>query len=131
MLVGLLFFLFLGKNAPDDLRLSALELKQNFKLMMVGSLEADIQDVQNTIDNRDVIDDFDDDNDERTTYNFHKMEVCVCKMRCVLNTSAPKLRLFLLFMSNSLQSNVWCRNLYYLPVSLSLSHTLCANQNVQ
>lgn len=43
---------------------------------MVGSLEADIQDVQNTIDNRDVIDDFDDDNDERTTYNFHKMEVC-------------------------------------------------------
>lgn len=42
---------------------------------MVGSLEADIQDVQNTFDNRDVIDDFDDDNDERTTYNFHKMEV--------------------------------------------------------
>lgn len=43
--------------------------------MMVGSLEADIQDVQNSIDNRDVIDDFDDDNDERTTYNCHKMEV--------------------------------------------------------
>lgn len=43
--------------------------------MMVGSLEVDIQDVQNSIDNRDVIDDFDDDNDERTTYNFHKMEV--------------------------------------------------------
>lgn len=70
--------IFLGKNAPDDLRLSALELKPNFKLMMVGSLEADIQDVQNSIDNRDVIDDFDDDNDERTTYNFHKMEVCIC-----------------------------------------------------
>lgn len=67
----------LGKNAADDLRLSALELKPNFKLMMVGSLEADIQDVQNSIDNRDVIDDFDDDNDERTTYNFHKMEVCI------------------------------------------------------
>lgn len=46
--------------------------------MMVGSLEVDIQDVQNSIDNRDVIDDFDDDNDERTTYNFHKMEVCCC-----------------------------------------------------
>lgn len=74
----LLFLLFAGKNAPDDLRLSALELKPNFKLMMVGSLEADIQDVQNSIDNRDVIDDFDDDNDERTTYNFHKMEVCIC-----------------------------------------------------
>lgn len=65
----------LGKNATDDLRLSALDLKPNFKLMMVGSLEVDIQDVQNSIDNRDVIDDFDDDNDERTTYNFHKMEV--------------------------------------------------------
>lgn len=47
--------------------------------MMVGSLEADIQDVQNSIDNRDVIDDFDDDNDERTSYNFHKMEVCIEK----------------------------------------------------
>lgn len=57
------------------MRLSALDLKPNFKLMMVGSLEVDIQDVQNSIDNRDVIDDFDDDNDERTTYNFHKMEV--------------------------------------------------------
>lgn len=65
----------LGKNATDDLRLSALDLKANFKLMMVGSLEEDILDVQNSIDNRDVIDDFDDDNDERTTYNFHKMEV--------------------------------------------------------
>lgn len=68
-------FQFTGKNAADDLRLSALDLKANFKLMMVGSLEVDIQDVQNSIDNRDVIDDFDDDNDERTTYNFHKMEV--------------------------------------------------------
>lgn len=67
----------LGKNATDDLRLSALDLKPNFKLMMVGSLEVDIQDVQNSINNRDVIDDFDDDNDERTTYNFHKMEVSV------------------------------------------------------
>lgn len=69
--------LFAGKNAPDDLRLSALELKPNFKLMMVGSLEADIQDVCNVqFDNRDVIDDFDDDNnDERSSYNFHKMEV--------------------------------------------------------
>lgn len=67
----------LGKNAADDLRLSALDLKANFKLMMVGSLEVDIQDVQNSIDNRDVIDDFDDDNDERTTYNFHKMEVVI------------------------------------------------------
>lgn len=71
------FIYLLGKNATDDLRLSALDLKPNFKLMMVGSLEVDIQDVQNSIDNRDVAD-FEDDNDERTTYNFHKMEVsCV------------------------------------------------------
>lgn len=63
--------------ATDELRLGALELKPNFKLMMVGSLEADIQDVQNTIDNRDVIDDFDDDNEERSSYNFHKMEVSI------------------------------------------------------
>lgn len=44
---------------------------------MVGSLEADIQGVCNVqFDNRDVIDDFDDDNnEERPTYNFHKMEV--------------------------------------------------------
>lgn len=69
------FVYLLGKNATDDLRLSALDLKPNFKLMMVGSLEVDIQDMQNSIDNKDVIDDFDDDNDERTTYNFHKMEV--------------------------------------------------------
>lgn len=67
-----------GKNAPDDLRLSALDLKPNFKLMMVGSLEADIQGVCNVqFDNRDVIDDFDEDNnDERSSYNFHKNEVC-------------------------------------------------------
>lgn len=67
----------IGKIAPDDLRLSALDLKANFKLMMVGSLEADIQDVCNAqFDTRDVIDDFDDDhNDEKSSYSFHRMEV--------------------------------------------------------
>lgn len=87
--IGLCSNLFTGKIAADDLRLSALDLKPNFKLMMVGSLEVDIQDVQNSIDNRDVIDDFDDDNDERTTYNFHKMEVCgfygLFQFYCLLN----------------------------------------------
>lgn len=45
---------------------------------MVGSLESDIQDVCNVqFDNRDVIDDFDDDNnDDRSSCSFHKMEVC-------------------------------------------------------
>lgn len=45
--------------------------------MMVGSLEADIEDVCNVqFDNRDIIDDFDDENaDEKTPHQFHKMEV--------------------------------------------------------
>lgn len=45
--------------------------------MMVGSLEADIEDVCNTqLDNSDIIDDFDDENtDEKAQHNFHKMEV--------------------------------------------------------
>lgn len=70
-------FSFTGKPATDELRLSALELKLNFKLMMVGSLEADIDGVCNVqFDNRDVIDDFDDDNaDGKTPHQFHKMEV--------------------------------------------------------
>lgn len=38
---------------------------------MVGRREADIEDVQKTIDNHDIL----DDNDEQTTYNFHNMEV--------------------------------------------------------
>lgn len=45
--------------------------------MMVGSLEADIEDVCNVqFDNRDIIDDFDDENaDEKAPHQFHKMEV--------------------------------------------------------
>lgn len=34
---------FLGVNAADDVKLGLLELKPNYKLMMVGSLEADIK----------------------------------------------------------------------------------------
>lgn len=52
--------------------------------MMVGSLEADIQNVCNAqVDNRDVIDDFDDDhNDEKSPYNFHRMEVSYLRVKC-------------------------------------------------
>lgn len=50
---------FLGKFAPDDTRLSALEIKPNFKLMMVGSIEADIEEVWKVPEEEDVIDDFD------------------------------------------------------------------------
>lgn len=71
-----------GKAAADDLKLSALELKPNFKLMMVGSLEADIEGVANAqFDNRDIIDDFDDENnDDKTANNFHKMDVSLLQI---------------------------------------------------
>lgn len=72
-----------------------MELKANYKLMMVGSLETDIEDVCNVpFHNRDVIDDFDDnDNDDKCSTQFHNMEVnnaffcfrfylfCVCFVR--------------------------------------------------
>lgn len=66
----------IGKPAEDDLKLGAMELKAKFKLMMVGSLEADIEDVCNVpFHNRDVIDDFEDDNDDKCPMQFHNMEV--------------------------------------------------------
>lgn len=55
-----------------------MELKANFKLMMVGSLEADIEAACIPCDQREIIDDFDDDNDVKTPLPFHKMDVsCV------------------------------------------------------
>lgn len=54
-----------GKFAADDVKLGVLELKQNFKLMMVGSLEADIEDVVNRPDDvDDVVNDLDNEDDE-------------------------------------------------------------------
>lgn len=51
----------LGKNAEDDVKLGALEMKPNYKLMMVGSLEEDIKNVANKpFDTTDVLDDFED-----------------------------------------------------------------------
>lgn len=101
------FIVVTGKAAPDDLKLSALELKPNFKLMMVGSLEADIEGVANVqYDNRDIIDDFDDDTvDDRTASHFHKMDVSVkltekistfCLVRC---KSQSKFIFYFLFFS--------------------------------
>ncbi|XP_017494217.1 PREDICTED: ubiquitin-like domain-containing CTD phosphatase 1 [Rhagoletis zephyria] len=49
-----------GKVAPDDIKLCALELKPNFKLMMVGSTEAAIEVAcQLPEEMAEVIDDFD------------------------------------------------------------------------
>ncbi|XP_030563687.1 ubiquitin-like domain-containing CTD phosphatase 1 [Drosophila novamexicana] len=50
-----------GKPAADNVKLCALELKPNFKLMMVGSTEADIEDACSLPEDiGEVIDDFDD-----------------------------------------------------------------------
>lgn len=60
-----IFFLILGKLAADDVKLGAMELKPNFKLMMVGSLEVDIEGVQNYLsDDLDVVNDLDNEEEE-------------------------------------------------------------------
>lgn len=52
--------------AADDLKLGLLELKSNYKLMMVGSLEADIKNVSNKpFDTNEVVDDFDDSDSDK------------------------------------------------------------------
>lgn len=68
------FFLCLGANAPDDLKLGLLELKPNYKLMMVGSLESDIKDVESRPLDSLVVDDF-DDAEEKKEISIHNSEV--------------------------------------------------------
>ncbi|XP_055906770.1 ubiquitin-like domain-containing CTD phosphatase 1 [Eupeodes corollae] len=52
---------FKGKLAADNVKINCLELKPNFKVMMVGSTEADIEDACNRPEGMaEVIDDFDD-----------------------------------------------------------------------
>lgn len=63
-----------GANAPDDLKLGLLELKQNYKLMMVGSLESDIKDVESRPLDSLVVDDF-EDTDEKKEISIHNSEV--------------------------------------------------------
>ncbi|XP_005181423.1 ubiquitin-like domain-containing CTD phosphatase 1 [Musca domestica] len=60
-----------GKPAEDSLKLGNLELKPNFKLMMVGSTEADIEDAcQKPDDIGEIIDDLEDnDNEEESLEN--------------------------------------------------------------
>lgn len=67
-------FVFEGTNAPDDLKLGLLELKQNYKLMMVGSLESDIKDVESQPLDSLVVDDF-EDTDEKKEISIHNSEV--------------------------------------------------------
>jgi ubiquitin-like domain-containing CTD phosphatase 1 len=50
-----------GKQATDDLSIQTLELKPNFKLMMVGSLEKDIESAnQRPDDIPEIVDDFEE-----------------------------------------------------------------------
>lgn len=85
-----LFGFSLGKPATENLKLIELELKQNFKLMMVGSLEIDIENVCSIpFHQREVIDDFDDDHDDKTPLPFHKMDVS-CTHTCYFNVKERK-----------------------------------------
>ncbi len=68
------YFVVSGTNAPDDLKLGLLELKANYKLMMVGSLEADIKDVESQSVDALVVDDF-EDTDEKKEISIHNSEV--------------------------------------------------------
>lgn len=54
----------IGSMAADDLKLGLLELKLNFKLMMVGSLEADINNISKVLSSE-VLDDFDDSDSDK------------------------------------------------------------------
>lgn len=65
-----------GVNASDDVKLGLLELKANYKLMMVGSLEADIKDVESRPLDSLVVDDF-EDTDEKKEISIHNSEVIV------------------------------------------------------
>lgn len=68
------FYFCLGANASDDLKLGLLELKPNYKLMMVGSLESDIKDVESRPLDSLVVDDF-DDTEEKKEISIHNSEV--------------------------------------------------------
>lgn len=65
-----------GVNATDDVKLGLLELKPNYKLMMVGSLESDIKEVESAPLDSLVVDDF-DDTDDKKEVSIHNSEVSV------------------------------------------------------
>lgn len=55
-----------GKMAPDDVKISSLDIKTNFKVMMMGSTEQAIEDIcQIPDDIGDVIDDLEGDDEEK------------------------------------------------------------------
>lgn len=64
-----------GANAADDIRLGQMQLKPNYKLMMVGSLEADINDAASRpADADNVLDDF-EDIDAEAKVPLHNLQV--------------------------------------------------------
>lgn len=60
-----LIYLFLGKMPDEECKLGQLKLKQNFKLMMMGSLEEDIEEVNTApTDLPEVVNDLDIEEEE-------------------------------------------------------------------
>ena len=69
-----------GKMAEDTLKLGHLELKPNFKIMMVGSTEADIEDAcQRPNDIGEVIDDFEEN--EAGEENLENSSIYLAKIQ--------------------------------------------------
>uniref|UniRef100_A0A182IJ68 Ubiquitin-like domain-containing protein n=1 Tax=Anopheles atroparvus TaxID=41427 RepID=A0A182IJ68_ANOAO len=68
-----------GKPVTDDIRLGALELKANFKVMMVGSLEADIMEASSRpTDVGSVVNDL--DNEDEDNVPLENKEVYLAKI---------------------------------------------------
>lgn len=75
----LLLRLFVGKKVDDTTKISELDYKQGKPLMMVGSLEADIASVNEKPDGIDVINDFEDEQNDNEP--FETKEVYLSKIR--------------------------------------------------
>ncbi|XP_041768833.1 ubiquitin-like domain-containing CTD phosphatase 1 [Anopheles merus] len=68
-----------GKPVTDDVRLGAMDLKPNFKVMMVGSLESDIKEASSRPEDvGSVVNDF--DNEEEDNVAFENKEVYLAKI---------------------------------------------------
>lgn len=71
--------ILVGKKVDDTTKISELDYKQGKPLMMVGSLEADIASVNEKPDGIDVINDFEDEQNDNEP--FETKEVYLSKIR--------------------------------------------------
>lgn len=72
-------FLIVGKKVDDTTKISELDIKPGKPLMMVGSLEADIASVNEKPDGIEVINDFEDEQNDNEP--FETKEVYLSKIR--------------------------------------------------